>query len=283
MRLAAEARSLVDRCGELNDFADDDGIVCIWPVRGEASAADRVRALLAAAFGDAWSASKERELLQVTADEYNKGKTARSLEEWLVERFFDEHCRLFHHRPFVWHIWDGKKDGFHALVNYHKLAEPNGAGRRLLETLTYGYVGDWIRRQDDGIKQNEPGAEAHLVAAKELQAGLIKIIEGEPPYDIFVRWKSLHEQPIGWEPDINDGVRLNIRPFLMAKDVGRKGAGILRFKPNIKWGKDRGKEPETAPWYKVFKGERINDHNLRLEEKHAAREKAKAKMGKADK
>ena len=31
------------------------------------------------------------------------------------------------------------------------------------------------------------------------------ILEGEPPYDIFVRWKSIHEQPIGWEPDINDG------------------------------------------------------------------------------
>ncbi len=25
------------------------------------------------------------------------------------------------------------------------------------------------------------------------------------PYDISVRWKPLHEQPIGWEPDINDG------------------------------------------------------------------------------
>ena len=25
--------------------------------------------------------------------------------------------------------------------------------------------------------------------------------------------------------------------------LGRKGAGILRHKPNVKWGKDRGKEP----------------------------------------
>ena len=47
-----------------------------------------------------------------------------SLDDWLRNRFFDEHCKLFHHRPFVWHIWDGRKrDGFHALVNYHKLAE----------------------------------------------------------------------------------------------------------------------------------------------------------------
>ena len=74
---------------------------------------------------------------------------------------------------------------------------------------------------------------------------------------IFVRWKPIEEQPIGWEPDINDGVRLNIRPF-MAPDMpdgsrkgadipgGRKGAGILRWKPNIKWSKDRGKEPSRC-------------------------------------
>ena len=27
--------------------------------------------------------------------------------------------QLFHQRPFIWHIWDGRRDGFHALVNYH--------------------------------------------------------------------------------------------------------------------------------------------------------------------
>ena len=62
--------------------------------------------------------------------------------------FFDEHCKLFHHRPFVWHIWDGRRrDGFHALVSYHKLAAGDGKGRQLLESLTYSYLGDWIARQ----------------------------------------------------------------------------------------------------------------------------------------
>ena len=46
---------------------------------------------------------------------------------------------MFHQRPFVWHIWDGRKrDGFHALVNYHKLCEGGGKGRRLLESLRPG-------------------------------------------------------------------------------------------------------------------------------------------------
>ena len=43
-------------------------------------------------------------------------------------------------------------------------------------------------------------------AAMELKNRLEAILAGEPPYDIFVRWKPLHQQPIGWEPDINDGV-----------------------------------------------------------------------------
>ena len=86
-------------------------------------------------------------------------------------------------------------------------------------------------------------------------------------------------RPIGWEPDINDGVRLNIRPF-MAQDIpgGKKGAGILRVKPNIHWKKDRGKEPVRDqgqfPWFwdnGKFTGERINDVHLTITEKRAAR------------
>lgn len=46
-----------------------------------------------------------------------------------------------------------------------------------------------------------------------------------------------------------------------------KGAGVLRKKPNIKWNKDRGKDVESAPWYHLFKGERINDHHLSLTKK----------------
>ena len=54
-------------------------------------------------------------------------KPPHKLDDWLRNDFFEEHCKLFQQRPFIWHIWDGRKrDGFHALVNYHKLA---GAAR----------------------------------------------------------------------------------------------------------------------------------------------------------
>jgi N-6 DNA Methylase. len=264
----------------LEAHADADGIVCLSPVHGERAGADRLRALLSAALGD----FDEHALITAT------GSRARDLETWLRDEFFEQHCALFHHRPFVWHLWDGRKDGFHALVNYHQLAAPNGAGRKLLETLTYTYLGDWIRKQQDAMKRNEPGAEDRLIAAQALQKELEAILAGEPPYDLFIRWKPLHQQPIGWEPDLNDGVRLNIRPFMLAKDVGRKGAGLLRSKPNIKWEKDRGKEPQRPkndyPWFwgwdektqdfpggADFDGNRWNACHYTPATKRAAREK----------
>ena len=280
MELADEQREWVKKCTVFLEYVDEDGIVCIPSVRGEEAAAGRLRRLLSVAFGSDWSPSTEQELIRTT------GINIANLDDWLRDHFFEQHCKLFHHRPFIWHIWDGRRrDGFHALVNYHKLAEGNEKGRQLLENLTYSYLGDWITRQKEGVKRGEGGAEDRLVAALELQKRLIAIIEGEPPFDIFVRWKPVEAQPIGWEPDINDGVRLNIRPF-MASDIpgGRKGTGILRWKPNIKWGKDRGKEPsrpqDQYPWFwenGEFTGDRVNDIHLRNEEKRQAREKAKRK------
>lgn len=220
----------------LDELADDDGIVCIPALRGEAPAADRLRALLARAYGSEWNGTSERALLE------QAGAKSKTLEDWLRNEFFEQHFKLFHHRPFIWQIWDGTRGGFSALLNYHQL------DRKRLELLTYTYLGDWIRRQEHEREAGKSGADDRLLRARELQKSLELILAGEPPHDIFVRWKPLAEQPIGWEPDLNDGVRLNIYPFMAVPDVGRKAAGILRSKPNIHWRKDRGKNPPDSPW-----------------------------------
>jgi hypothetical protein len=67
---------------------------------------------------------------------------------------------------------------------------------------------------------------------------------------------------------------MNIRPFVAAKPLGvrAKDACILRTSPKIKWGKDRGRDPERPredfPWFwgwdersKDFQGARISDGN----------------------
>jgi hypothetical protein len=239
----------------LEGHADPGGILCLTSVKGQAPAEARLSALLAVAFGADWSAARLSALLDVV------GFNGKTLDDWLRDAFFKQHCALFHQRPFVWHVWDGRRDGFHALVNYHLLAAPDGEGRRTLEKLIYSYLGDWIDSQRADQKAGVEGADARLAHAEHLKAELIKILEGEPPYDIFVRWKPLHEQPLGWDPDINDGVRLNIRPFLTARplSIARRGDNcLLRMRPkgsefNYVDKADRGKEPvrEKAdfPWF----------------------------------
>lgn len=253
MELSDEARALVKSCEALNRYSDDDGIVCIPPVRGEKSAADRLNELLLAA--DTAPVTKLLEQAKC------KGK---NLEFWLREKFFEQHCKLFHHRPFIWQVWDGQKDGFSALVNYHKLTKKN------METLVYTYLGDWISTQEKQSNDGVDGADIRLQAARNLETKLKAIIEGEAPLDIFIRWKPAHLQPAGWNPDLNDGVRLNIRPFMLCGDVGKKGAGILRAKPNVHWKKDRGKDVTSAPWFEKFGGDRINDYHLTIKNKQTA-------------
>lgn len=266
MELAQEMLHWLGESDKLLAHADDDGIVCLPAVRGEKAADIRLEALLQDAYGQAWTTPLKQRLLATVG--------SKSLSLWLRDKFFEQHCKLFQHRPFIWHIWDGLKDGFSALVNYHKLDK---AG---LERLIYTYLGDWIRSQQSAMANGEDGADVRLAAAESLKKELEAILEGEAPYDIFVRWKPLAEQPIGWNPDLNDGVRLNIRPFMTAKDMGKKDAGILRAKPNIKWTKDRGSDVPSAPWYHLGleyggkEGDRINDHHLTLAEKKAAQNQA---------
>ena len=260
MELADEQREWVYRCKALASYADEDGIICIPPVRGEPSASGRLLNLLVAAYGNDWTNNTLTVLLK------SAGYASKTLETWLRNKFFAQHCKLFKNRPFIWHIWDGLRDGFAALVNYHRL------NAKLLETLIYLYLGDWINRQKQDIAGGVDGAEERLAAAENLKKRLELILNGESPYDIFVRWKPPEKQPIGWNPDLNDGVRLNIRPFMTVPDVRNKGAGVLHDKPNITWNKDKGKDVESAPWYHKFKGDRINDHHLTLADKRAARE-----------
>jgi hypothetical protein len=270
----------------LEKLADREGIVCLSATKGEAPAADRLNTLLAATFGSEWSSTKSRELLAAT------GSDAKTLADWLSEDFFEQHCDLFNQRPFISHIWDGLKGGFSALVNNHRLTAPDGAGKRTLEKLIYTYLGDWIDAQRKAQKAGAEGADARLTAAEHLRRQLEAILAGEPPFDLFVRWKPLHEQPIGWNPDINDGVRLNLRPFITAKPLSARGknVSILRTTPKVSWDKDRGKEPHRAkadfPWFwswdeatadfkggSTFDGNRWNDCHYSNATKQAARER----------
>ena len=253
MELADEAHELIVAVKVFDYLSDADGIFCIPSVNSEQGGAERLRDYLQQVFASEWGSKTISQLL------LKEGAKSTNLDAWLRDEFFAQHCKVFNNRPFIWHIWDGRKDGFSALLNYHKLSREN------LSKLIYTYLGDWIRMCEAKKKAGESGAEGLLSAALMLKDKLEFILEGEAPYDIFVRWKTLEQQPIGWDPDLNDGVRLNIRPFVKA--------GVLRNRINVKWGVDRGKNPPGSPW-----GEkRDNDVHLTLEEKR----KAKVNAGKS--
>ena len=248
MRVSAEARARIAEVATLPD-ADATGLLALIPALGERPLADRLRAYCAAAWGDAWTPGAEPTLIAAACERAReKPPKQLTLNSWLRTQAARQHAKLFHDRPFLWWITDGRADGFTAIARCHRLTRAN------LERLAYTVLGDWITRLGD-----DPRGEAGRV----LQAKLARILEGEAPYDIFVRWKPLENQPLGWDPDLDDGVRLNIRPFLEAK--------VLAFEPNVKYGADRGKDIASAPWFKLFNGERRNDHHTSLAEKRAAR------------
>lgn len=226
-----------------------DGIAPLPALDGVPPAAERLRALLAAAYGPGWSPQQEAGLLAAA------GCPGWDLERWLRDRFFTGHCRLFRNRPFIWHLWDGRRDGFAALVNYHRLTAAN------LKRLISVYLDPWIDQQRRLARERGPAAgrrpaAARLTAAEALRARLEAIQAGEPPYDLYARWKPLAGQPLGWDPDLDDGVRVNLRPFVTA--------GLLRSPVHLHWKIDRGRNPDGS--------ERLNDLHFSPAEKRTARQ-----------
>ncbi|MDR1315202.1 MAG: SAM-dependent DNA methyltransferase, partial [Deltaproteobacteria bacterium] len=146
MELSDEQRGWVRRCDDLARFVDADGIVAVPAVKGETAAVDRILDILTASYGKEWSNKIVSRLLS------NSDHAGGTLESWLRDKFFSQHCKLFQNRPFIWQIWDGLRDGFSVLVNCHKL------DRKLLESLTYTYLGDWIVRQKHALKGGFTGA-----------------------------------------------------------------------------------------------------------------------------
>jgi hypothetical protein len=197
MRLSAEARCRIVEAATLPE-TDASGLLALAPVLGQRPLADRLRAYCAAAWGDAWQQNSEAALIAAACECFSeKPPKQLTFDAWLRVHAARQHAKLFHDRPFLWWIWDGRADGFTVIAHYHRLDRVN------LERLTYSLLNDWIDRLGE-----DPRADA----ARILRQKLAFILEGEAPYDIFVRWKPIERQPLGWDPDLDDGVRLNIRP-----------------------------------------------------------------------
>ena len=213
--------------------ADDDGVVPFAPMAGETSLLDRVHQALAVLFPAQDVNQVEVEIANELKRKVKGYKPAAGIGEWLENVYFDYHVALYKKRPVIWHVASrqgGAPFAFGVLCHYHRF----DANR--IAKLRSGYLRDATEtfRREAALAGREGRAgdrieqQARLEEAESLDRQLQAVQEGrrdgpeggERDYRILTPWKSADERPTGWDPDVDDGVKVNIAPL--------QRAGVLR-------------------------------------------------------
>jgi hypothetical protein len=214
--------------------ADEDGIVPFTPIAGEVSLPDRVLQELHSLFPNQDGGQVEIEITNELKKSVKGYRRAGSIAEWLENIFFEYHCSLYKGRPILWHIASAQgtsRFAFGALVHYHRF------DRNRLGKLRGQYLREAMEtfRREAALADKAGNAEQRqmwqerLEEAKELDRRLQWVQEGHhqgvdggaADFRIRTPWKSEAELPSGWDPDIDDGVKVNIEPL--------QKAGVLRI------------------------------------------------------
>ncbi len=213
--------------------ADYDGIVPFNAVNGEPRLVELVWHELAELFPDRDASQVEVEIVNELNQTVKGYRRCASLDAWMDNAFFEYHCGLYKNRPIFWHIASAQgtaRSAFGALVHYHHF------DKNRLAKLRAAYLRDAIEefRREAGLA-DKAGAtadrlewQAKLEEAQALDMKLQAIQEGhhegaeggERDYRILTPWKAAEERPKGWDPDLDDGVKVNIEPL--------QKAGVLR-------------------------------------------------------
>jgi hypothetical protein len=204
------------------DLVDPDGIIPLVPCGDEPVAEARVRSRLVRQFGDDGADAFLADLRRYTR---------RDLGDWIRRDLFKVHTKRFKNRPIAWHL-RSPEGAFEALVLYHRLS------RETLARLRVSYAGDRLARlRAEQQRARERGDTTEVtrlqVAIEDVEAfrrTLESIERGdELKHRIRCRWKDETERgrPGAYAPDIDDGVKVNIRPF--------QESGLLPAKVISKW------------------------------------------------
>jgi hypothetical protein len=193
---------------------------------GTTTAAARIRARLERDFGEEGAVKSE--------DEFRRW-VGRPLQDWLRRDCFRRHISQFKQRPIAWHL-KSKEGTFEAFVLYHKLCD-EATGRATLGRLRTQYAGGRIERlhaeQARAKASGDAGEVTRLQLAiedvEEFRQKLEQIERGDTlTARIRCRWKS-DEAKVGrpgpYTPDINDGVKVNVRPF---QELGLLAAVVIK-------------------------------------------------------
>jgi len=273
---------------QVPEWADTDGIIPITAGTGQPSLLDRVRERIAAEFPGGNVHEIEREFEEIMGI---------TLERWLSSEFFKHHISQFKKRPIAWQLTSVPSGGrgrgsraqpaFSCLVYYHK------CDRDVLHKIRTQYVGDLISRYETELRTlegrqelsdeqatrkvqlenwltelREFGQKLDVVSSTGFSSDLLKEVVKKEPLD---KWtsrdgKSPHPttkeefliQEQRYDPDINDGVRVNIAPLqkagLLTADVIAKKDVEKAISDRAEWRADErrwcreGKLPKPGWW-----------------------------------
>jgi hypothetical protein len=214
--------------------ADADGIVPFSPAAHEPSLLERVQRELQTLFPEHDVGQIEVEIANELKKNVTGYRRTNGIGEWLENVFFEYHCALYKKRPILWHIASSQgttQFAFGSLCLYHKFDRSRMAKLRarylkdaIDEFRREAAFADKAGRTDDRLEW-----QARLEEAQELDHRLQRVQEGyregpeggEDDYRILTPWKSKDERPKGWDPDLDDGVKVNIEPL--------QKAGVLRI------------------------------------------------------
>lgn len=213
---------------------DDDGIVPFAPAAGEAGLADRVHRELQGLFPKLDLGAVEVAIANELKKNVKGYRRTSGIAEWLENAFFEFHASLYSKRPVLWHLASSQGTSpfaFGALVHSHRF------DRNRMAQLRAQYLRDALHtfRREAALAGKEERTEARLEwqarleAADELDRRLQWVQEGrhEGPeggdrdYRIRTPWKDPDARPRGWDPDVDDGVKVNLEPL--------QKAGVLRL------------------------------------------------------
>ena len=216
--------------------ADEDGLVCFESVAHEPPLLARLRKELSACFPQQDPSTLETEVVNELKKKTKGYRRAETLTEWLQDAFFDTHTSLYQQRPLIWHLASNqvrRVPAIGVLVHAHKfnadaLAKLRGTHLRdRLATLRReaGQAGQDSREDDrlEALAAIEE-LEAYDAKLKHLQDGHHTGPEGgDRDYRILTPWKSEAERPQGWNPDLDDGIKVNIAPLARTGLLRTKG------------------------------------------------------------
>ena len=209
---------------------DEDAILPFLPVASQVPLVDRVIAELGKLIPGRDINDVEVEIVNELKRKVKGYDRVESIREWLENVYFDFHASLYKSRPIFWHISSKQGKGpaaFSVLVHYHRFDKERMAKLRgvyLRDTLG-------VFRREAALANQEGRAEdrlewqAKVEETEELDRRLKQVQEGFhqglEEFRILTPWKTEAVRPKGWDPDINDGVKVNIEPL--------QRAGVLRI------------------------------------------------------